>query len=60
MLRNDQQKSSVQITNPCQVGFKRTGRRCRAENCRGALHDVVLDWDDALPVDKLYETGRLA
>lgn len=42
-----------------QVGLKRTGRRCTAEGCRGALHDMVLDWDDALPVEDLWQTGAL-
>ena len=33
------------------VGFKATGRQCTA--CGGNLHDNVLDWEDALPVDEL-------
>lgn len=43
-----------------QVGFKATGRSCSQPGCRGRLKDVVLDWEDALPEDKLEETERIA
>ena len=43
-----------------QVGFKATGRSCTQPGCRGRLKDVVLDWEDALPEDKLEETERIA
>jgi mono-ADP-ribosyltransferase sirtuin 6 len=35
------------------VGFKRTGRRCAAAGCDGALRDFVHDWEDALDADDL-------
>jgi len=38
------------------VGFKLTGRRCKA--CGGALRDQVLDWDDALPEIELRRAER--
>ena len=40
------------------VGFKRTGRRC--DGCGGALHDHVLDWEDALPPDELVASEEHA
>lgn len=43
-----------------QVGFKPTGRRCTASNCRGRLRDMVLDWDDALPEDDLEASEQHA
>lgn len=33
------------------MSFQPTGRICGLEGCQGKLHDTLLDWEDALPVD---------
>lgn len=38
-------------------GFKKTGRRCDLP-CGGELFDMVLDWEDALPVDEFHSAQR--
>lgn len=39
------------------VGLKPTGKKCSKEKqrgkCRGELHDSLLDWEDALPIQEL-------
>eukprot|EP01080_Neovahlkampfia_damariscottae_P002457 gene2457-3167_t len=35
------------------IGFKKTGRNCVIETCKGELHDTLLDWDDELPENDL-------
>ncbi len=35
------------------IGFKKTGRKCEVDGCDGDLRDVVLDWEDKLPVEDL-------
>lgn len=40
------------------VGFKPTGRSCTS--CGSKLHDHVLDWEDALPVDELEASEKHA
>lgn len=42
------------------VGFKYTGRMCTVPGCGGKLHDHVLDWEDALPVDELQTSEQHA
>jgi mono-ADP-ribosyltransferase sirtuin 6 len=40
------------------VGLQPTGNLCAVPGCGGPLHDLVLDWDDALPVADLEASER--
>lgn len=56
---NDKIKLKKHIKSECArtVGLKSTGHKCLREKprgqCRGFLHDTILDWEDSLPDDEM-------